>query len=473
MAERILIVDDERLTMETLLERLRDEGFKADALPGPYEALEILEQEEVDVILTDLRMPSMDGLEFHKRIRTEWPDTAVIFMTAFGTVASAVQAMREGAADYLTKPLNTEELIIRLRRILHHRREVEEIQRLRALVGLEMDFGDLIYRSIPMRRVVNRALAVAETDATVLIRGATGTGKEVLSRAIHAHSPRAGGPFVAVNAAGLNPNLVESELFGHEAGSFTGATRQRKGRLEVAAGGTLLIDEVDDLGPEVQLRLLRFLQDRTFERVGSSRTLDADVRIVCATKRDLEVLVEERAFREDLFYRVNTVLIELPPLRERPEDILLLAEHFLRERCKTRPEGEEDVLFSPEALGALLAHDWPGNVRELEHVVEHALMFARCDLIEARHLPAKLQETVPKSPLELHLPVDGQVSLGELVRECERQAIDWALTRAGGNQAQAAEFLSIPRTTLRSRLQALSGDDSNTSSDLPGRTLPD
>ena len=459
MAERILIVDDERLTRETLLECLRDEGFDVKALSGPYDALEILEREMVDVVLTDLRMPSMDGNEFHKRIRAQWPDTAVIFMTAFGTVSSAVEAMREGAADYLTKPLNTEELIIRLRRILHRRRVIEEIQRLRAQVPLGMGFGELIYRSAPMRKVVSRALAVAETDATVLVRGATGTGKEVLCRAIHAHSPRSGGPFVAVNAAGLNPNLVESELFGHEVGSFTGATRQRKGRLEIASGGTLLIDEVDDLGPEVQLRLLRFLQDRTFERVGSSRTLEADVRIVCATKRDLEELVEAGAFREDLYYRINTVLIELPALRERPEDIPLLAEHFLREGCEGRPQSDEPVLFSPETLSALQAHEWPGNVRELEHVVEHALTFARCDLIQPQHLPAKLQETVPGSPLALTLPPDGTVSLIELVTECERQAIRWALTRAGGTQGRAAELLSIPRTTLRSRLKALSEPD--------------
>lgn len=459
MPERIFIVDDERLTRETLIERLRDEGYDAEAFSGPYEAIEMMEKGPVDIVLTDLRMPTMDGSEFHRRIRDRWPDTDVLFMTAFGTVASAVQAMREGAADYLTKPLNTEELLIRLRRIVQRRKEREEITRLRAEVSHRGSFGELIYRSPAMRGVVTRALAVADTDTTVLVLGPTGTGKEVLCRAIHAHSPRAAGPFVAVNAAGLNPNLVESELFGHEVGAFTGATRQRKGRLEIAGGGTLLIDEVDDLGPEVQVRLLRFLQDRTFERVGSSKTLRADVRVVCATKRDLQELVIEGSFREDLYYRINTVLIEIPPLRDRPEDILVLAEHFLQEvRAGGCADGRA-ARFTSEALRALAAYDWPGNVRELKHAVEHAQAFARGEAIRLEHLPDRLLEKAEDSYLRLRLPPNGSISLADLLAECERQAIEWALARAGGKQGRAAELLSVPRTTLRSRLEALRGPE--------------
>jgi DNA-binding NtrC family response regulator len=303
MTDNVLVVDDEPLTRETLKELLRDEGFDAESFASPYEALQVLEREDVAVVLTDLRMPLIDGLEFQREIRDRRPDTAVIFMTAFGTVESAVEAMREGAADYLSKPLNSEELIIRLRRVIERQRDVQEIRRLRIDAARHRKFGDLVYRSQAMQRVVERALAVADTDATVLVQGETGTGKEVLCRAIHAHSLHSAGPFVAVNCAGLNPNLVESELFGHESGAFTGASRMRKGRLEGASGGTLLIDEVDDLSPEVQVRLLRFLQDRSFERVGSSRSIRADVRVLCATKANLKERVEQGLFREDLYFR--------------------------------------------------------------------------------------------------------------------------------------------------------------------------
>jgi DNA-binding NtrC family response regulator len=455
LAERIAIVDDERLTRETLVEHLKDEGFEAEAYSGAYDALERFSEAPPDVVITDLRMPSMSGTELHARIAAEWPETAVIFITAFGTVASAVEAMRAGAADYLTKPLNTDELVIRLRRILQRQRELEEIQRLRAEVGGRDRFGELVFRSRAMRDVVRRALTVAETDATVLVRGATGTGKEILARAIHAHSARAAGPFIAVNAAGLNENLVESELFGHEMGAFTGASRLRKGRLEIAAGGTLLIDEVDDLSLEIQVRLLRFLQDRTFERVGSSKTQRSDVRVVCATKRDLEQLVAEGRFREDLFYRINTVLIELPNLRERVEDIVLLAEHFLGKAAPGKSGRSVPVGLSQEALGALLSHDWPGNVRELEHVVEHALAFGRGLEVQVRDLPSHFAAVTKSSVLQLSLGNESKISLSELLHSCEKQAIGWALARSAGKQAQAAELLGMPRTTLRSRMQAL------------------
>ena len=465
LAERIVIVDDERLTRETLVESLRDQGYDASAFASAYEALELLEEHSVEVVLTDLRMPSMDGAEFHRRIKDSWPETEVIFMTAYGTVASAVEAMRDGAADYLTKPLNTEELLIRLKRIIERQQERQEINRLRIEAAGRSSFGDLVHRSAAMRQVVDRALAIADSDIAVLVQGATGTGKEVLARAIHANSPRATGPFVAVNAAGLNPNLVESELFGHEVGAFTGASRQRKGRLEIADGGTLFVDEVDDLGPEIQVRLLRFLQERTFDRVGSSRTLKSDVRVLCATKRSLQGLVEKGSFREDLFYRINSAVIELPPLAERREDILLLAEHFRREGSGANGRNGESR-FSPEVVQALLSHDWPGNVRELQHVIEHTLAFTRGDEIKLEHLPQNLLSAAPVSHIELHLPDSGPVSLTDLVHDCEHLAIEWALARAGGNQVQAADLLSIPRTTLRSRLDALR-TDASAQSDTP------
>ncbi len=450
--ERVYVVDDERLTRETLVEQLRDEGFDAFAFPNGWAVLEALEAEEADAVLTDLRMPSMDGAELYRRIEERWPDIPVIFMTAFATVASAVEAMRSGAADYLTKPLNSEELLIRLRRIIQHRRDTQEIRRLRAESARRGAFGQLIYRSDAMGAVVRRALTVADTDLTVLIQGETGTGKEILARSLHAHSGRAPGPFVAVNCGGLNPNLVESELFGHEAGAFTGATRMRKGRIESAIGGTLFIDEVDDLTQVNQLRILRFLQERTFERVGSSRTLEADVRVLCATKCNLEDMVRQGAFREDLYYRIAAVVITLPPLRDRRDDILPLAELFLAARLEA--SGAPGLTFGPEAMRALLAHDWPGNVRELRHAVEHAAAFAEGGVIEPRHLPDRMRGAEGQGKVHLDLPSEGAVSMPGVLSECEGELLAWALERAGGNQVRAAELLGIPRTTLRSRLEA-------------------
>jgi two-component system, NtrC family, response regulator len=464
MPNSILVVDDERLVRETLVERLRDEGYEATAFAGAHEALDFLDHEEIDLIITDLRMPSMDGVEFHRRVRGRFPDTAVIFITAFGTVASAVEAMRVGAADYLTKPLNTDELCIRIRRLIQRKKEIEEIRQLRRQAARQCQFGDMVYRSHIMTVVVERALSVADSDTTVLVQGETGTGKEVLCRAIHAHSLRSSGPFVAVNCSGLNPNLVESELFGHEAGAFTGAVRARKGRLETASGGTLFLDEVDDLSVEIQVRLLRFLEDHTFERVGSSKTLRSDVRVLCATKRNLKELVQSGRFRDDLYYRINSVLVALPPLRGRKEDIVPLAEHFLQESSNGRKTADP-LSLSQDALAAILAYDWPGNVRELKHALEHAVAFGRSGVLDVRHLPTALQPARDPSVLEMCLDGRETVSLPEILRDCERQLVDWALSRSGGNQMQAAELLSIPRTTLRSRLKALHDNVSDSPDD--------
>ncbi|MFQ5537233.1 MAG: sigma-54-dependent transcriptional regulator [Gemmatimonadota bacterium] len=457
MSERILIVDDERLTRETLAAQLADEGFEVITSESAFEGLEHLQEQEIDLVLTDLRMPSMDGIEFQKKVAMRWPEIPLVFMTAFGTVSTAVEAMRAGAADYLTKPLNTEELLIRVRRLLQHKRDLDEIRRLRIDAARRRKFGELIYRSPVMTSVVERALSVADTDVSVLVQGETGTGKEVLSRAIHAHSQHAGGPFVAVNCAGLNPNLVESELFGHEAGAFTGANRRRKGRIETAHGGTLFIDEVDDLPMDLQVRLLRVLQDGTFERVGSSTTLEADIRVICATKKDLGVRVEEGTFRQDLYYRINTVQIDIPPLRERREDILPLVEFFVRRGCEGAGV-ESPPVMSEEALKLLLAHPWPGNVRELQHAVDHALALCRTGEIRPEHLPETLRMREHLPVVALNLAGREAVPLHDALKSAERRLIEWALEQAGGNQVRAAEILSVPRTTLRSRIQALRGE---------------
>ncbi|MCC6525284.1 MAG: sigma-54-dependent Fis family transcriptional regulator [Polyangiaceae bacterium] len=465
MTTRILIVDDEKLTRQTLELQLTDEGFEVESAENAFVALELLGQKEVDLVLSDLRMPSMDGLEFLRRIREGWPETAVVLMTAYGTVATAVTAMQAGAADYLTKPLHTEELLIRVRRVLERRADVAEIRKLRQDAARQRQFGGLVFRSSAMAAVVDRVLATVDTDASVLIEGETGTGKGVLAKALHDASSRASAPFVIVGCAGLNPNLVESELFGHEAGAFTGAARQRKGRLEAANGGTVLIDDVDDLPLEVQVSLLRFLQDRSFERVGSNTTRRSDVRVVCATKKALPELVRAGRFREDLYYRVNTVVVALPPLRARRGDIAPLAEHFASGFWAARGYSPPPVLL-PETLATLLAHDWPGNVRELVHAVEHAVIFARGAPIEPRHLPPTLAPKATAPLVELQLG-EAAVSFTEIMTRCEQQLFEWALTRAGGNQVQAAELLCLPRTTFRSRLAALGGRVAGARDDEP------
>jgi DNA-binding NtrC family response regulator len=451
MAGRILIVDDEKLTRATLEMQLADEGYCVVTAGNGFEAIAVLEREPFDIVVTDLRMPSMDGLEFLGITRERWPELDVVFMTAYGTVSTAVEAMRQGAADYLTKPLNAQDLLIRVRRLLERRRDLAEIRALRQQASEKQRVGDLTFRSSKMSALVERALSVADSSATVLLTGETGTGKGMIAKLIHDHSARARAPFVPVNCAELNANLVESELFGHEAGAFTGALRQRQGRFELAFGGTLFIDEVDDLPIEIQVRLLRFLQDRTFERVGSSKTLRGDVRVLCATKRSLEELVKAGRFREDLFYRINTIALHLPPLRERPADVIPLAQHFAARftHCDEPPKLASDT----EEI--LLGHHWPGNVRELEHAIEHAIAFSRCGFIEPRHLPPHLQPSPARPVVSLDLENRESVCFESVIGECERELLDWALGRTGGNQVQAAKLLGLSRTTLRGRLAAV------------------
>jgi DNA-binding NtrC family response regulator len=312
----------------------------------------------------------------------------------------------------------------------------------------------MVFRSAAMRHVSERAAAVAESEITVLIQGETGTGKEVVARFIHNRSERHGGPFVVVNCGGLNPNLVDSELFGHEAGAFTGATGLRRGRIETARGGTILIDEVDDLPPEIQLKLLRFLQERSFERVGGNDPIPADARVLCATKQPLLELVDAGMFRDDLFYRINSVVVLIPPLRDRRDDVLPLATRFIAELTAGR---REPPCLAPAARDALLEHRWPGNVRELRHAIEHAVTFARGQTIELQHLPAALSQSgePPNIAVQVALAHLESASFVDVVAECERQLIEWALGRSAGNQGRAAELLGLSRTTFRGRLDAM------------------
>ncbi|HEU5055192.1 MAG TPA: sigma-54 dependent transcriptional regulator [Kofleriaceae bacterium] len=358
---RILIVDDEANARTALAELLRDEGFQVETAADGFKALPKLEDFGPDLLLTDLKMPGLDGLELMRRARENDPEIAAVVMTAYGAIDTAVSAMRQGAADYLTKPINVDELLIVMDRVLERQRLHRESGMLRERLSERHRIHNIVGSCAAMQRVLETVIQVAPSRASVLITGESGTGKELVAAAIHEHSPRSGGPFVKLHCAALADSLLESELFGHERGAFTGAAGRRDGRFHQADGGTLFLDEIGEIPASTQIKLLRFLQEREFERVGGNQTIKVDVRIVAATNRDLGQLVREGKFREDLYYRLNVVSIEVPPLRARASDIPLLAAHFLRKYAAEN--GKTIGGFSPEALDRIVHHDWPGNVR--------------------------------------------------------------------------------------------------------------
>ncbi len=440
---RILVVDDEANARTALAALLRDEGYLVETAADGYKALPKLEEHEPDLILTDLRMPGLDGIELVRRARARDPECAAVVMTAYGAVESAVEAMREGASDYLGKPINFEELLIVLGRALERRRLRLETRNLRARLEEKHRIDNIVGVSPPMQAVFDTVLQVAPSRATVLVTGESGTGKELVAAALHQHSPRAAGPFVKLHCAALAESLLESELFGHERGSFTGAVARRDGRFQQADGGTLFLDEIGEISPSTQVKLLRFLQDHEIERVGGNQTLKLDVRVVAATNRDLTAQVRAGKFREDLYYRLNVVTIEVPSLRQRPSDIPLLAAHFLGRFA--RGEGKSIRGFTDEALERLVRHPWPGNVRELENVVERAVVVAVGDTIRAEDLPAGIGLTSGKNG---GMPVIPGASLAEL----ERWAILRTLEHTGGSTSRAAEILGISTRTIQYRL---------------------
>ncbi|HDI00705.1 MAG TPA: sigma-54-dependent Fis family transcriptional regulator, partial [Firmicutes bacterium] len=359
---RVLLVEDDRVARVPLRDDIAEAGYDVDEAGSAEEALELLGKKGYDVVVTDLRMPGMDGIELLERIKAESPDTEVIVITAYGTVRTAVRAMKLGAYEYLTKPFDNEELLLLLERIRRMREVMEENVRLRRRLEERYRLEDMVGKGHKMQEVFRLIRTVASSDSTVLLQGETGTGKELAAHAIHELSPRRDGPFVKVSCAALSRELLESELFGHVKGAFTSAVKDKPGKFELADGGTIFLDEVDDIPLELQVKLLRVLQEREFERVGGTRTIRVDVRVIAATKVDLLERVRRGLFREDLYYRLNVVPIRLPPLRERKEDVPLLMEHFLR---KLGAEGR--IEMTPEAMKLLMDYDWPGNVRELEN----------------------------------------------------------------------------------------------------------
>jgi DNA-binding NtrC family response regulator len=443
---RILIVDDEANARTALAELMRDEGYTVEMAADGFKALPKLEEFAPDLLLTDLNMPGMDGIELMRKARARDPEVASVVMTAYGAVDTAVAAMRDGAADYLTKPINLEELVLVLDRALERRKLRAEAGLLRQRLAERHCVQNLIGSSPAIREVVDSVLQVAPSRASVLISGESGTGKELIAAALHEHSPRSRGPFVKLHCAALAETLLESELFGHERGAFTGAVARRDGRLQQAEGGTLFLDEIGEISPAIQVKLLRFLQSHELERVGGNQTIRVDARVVAATNRDLPQRVKDGLFREDLYYRLNVVTIEMPPLRARPSDIPLLAMHFLH---RFAAENEKTITgFRDDALERLVRHPWPGNVRELENIVERAVVVARGDAIRAEDLGPALARSDGSASGPNIPPVPGST-----LAELERYAILTTLEHTGGSTSRAAEMLGISTRTIQYRLQ--------------------
>ncbi|HXY42316.1 MAG TPA: sigma-54 dependent transcriptional regulator, partial [Vicinamibacteria bacterium] len=382
---RLVVIDDEVNAATALEILLREDGYEVARANDARGGLSLLEKTEPDVVLTDLRMPGMDGLELLAKIKEIRPETMVILMTAYGTVKTAVKAMKLGAEDYLSKPIDVEELEVVLQKALERKGLMEEARSLRERLEHKYRLDNLVGESPEMLSVFKTIRQVAPSSASVLLLGESGTGKELFAQALHQNSPRRNRPFVKVACAALPETLLESELFGHEKGSFTGAVYTRAGRFEAADGGTLFLDEIGDISPTVQVKLLRFLEEREFERVGGNKTFKVDVRIVAATHRDLKKKLDDGSFREDLYYRLNVIEIHIPPLRERPGDIPLLAHHFLRKYADAN--GKELKGISDEVLGLLLSHPWPGNVREMENAIERAVVLSDGPQLTPSHFP--------------------------------------------------------------------------------------
>jgi DNA-binding NtrC family response regulator len=439
---RVLVVDDEPFQVELVSGFLRRQGFDVLIATEGTAALDRLSGGGVDVVLTDQKMPGLSGLALLERARAIDPEIAVIVMTAYGTIEHAVAAIKAGASDYLAKPLNLDELLHRIRQALDRRRLVQENRELRAALRERHRVDGIIGDSGPMQEVLSLVRRVAPSDTTVLIRGESGTGKELIARAIHHASARAGGPLVCVSCAALPESLLEAELFGHEKGAFTGAVAARRGRFETAQGGSLFLDEIGDVPPHLQVKLLRALQERQIERLGSSRPVPVDVRLIAATHRDLESMVKRGAFRDDLYYRLNVVTIAIPPLRDRRADILPLLEHFIGRFG--RAAGKAIRGLTREAHDALLHYEYPGNVRELENLVERAVVLTRDDVIGLGDLPLGLTRSAKD--------VWDAASLPAAVEGLERRMILDALERAGGVQTRAADLLGVSERVLRYKL---------------------
>jgi len=446
---RLLVVEDEPLLRVAVSDALSKEGWVVDVPKDGAQGAALFEQHLHELVLTDLVMPKMDGMDLLRKIKSIEATTTVIMMTAHGSVDRAVEAMRNGAADFVTKPFTLEHLIVRMENVCSVRRLREQNVRLQEQLEKRHSFAKIVGKSKPMQRVFELIQVVASSDSSVLIHGESGTGKEMVANAIHYNSPRRAKPYIRVSCASLPETLIESELFGYEKGAFTGASQRRIGRFEASAGGTLFLDEISELPQSFQVKLLRVLQERQIERLGSNRPVDVDVRIVSASLLPLEEEIKTGRFREDLYFRINTVAIALPPLRERREDIALLAQTFLREFMRDSDKRIEG--FTDETIDVFDSYPWPGNVRELRNVVERAVLFNQGPLITVEDLPAQLRGT----PQERPAPDERTqvVSLQQAAEKAEIGAIRAALAASSGRRAEAAESLGISRKTLWEKIK--------------------
>jgi two-component system NtrC family response regulator/two-component system response regulator HydG len=447
---RVVVIDDEVNAVTALETLLREDGYEVAGAHDARAGLALLERLDADVVLTDLRMPGMDGLELLARVKEMRPDTMVIVMTAYGTVKTAVKAMKMGAEDYLGKPIDVEEVELVLQRALDKKKLLEETRVLRDRVQTKYRFENLVGESPEMLAAFKTIQQVAPSSSSLLLLGESGTGKELFAQALHQISPRRSKPFIKVACAALPETLLESELFGHEKGSFTGAAYTRAGRFEMADGGTLFLDEIGDISPTVQVKLLRFLEEREFERVGGNRTFKVDVRIVAATHRDLQKKLAEGTFREDLYYRLNVIELHIPPLRERPGDIPVLAAHFLKRYADHN--GKDVRGFSDETLALLLRHPWPGNVRELENAVERAVVLASEPVLGPAYFPTLRRVANGDAAADGGKPP--RVSIpGSTMAELEREAILRTLEAVGGSTSRAAELLQISARKIQYKIK--------------------
>jgi len=435
---RVLVVDDEPMVCLALTNWLEEENYFAQAVEDGPQAIKAVRGENWDIVLLDLRMPGMDGLEVLKQVKEIAPQTVVIMMTAYASIPGAVQAMKEGAYDYIVKPLDVDQLTLMLKRIVEHQQLITENILLRKRLTEQYEFEDIIGRSEAMQEVFSMIKAVTDTNATVLITGETGTGKELVARAIHSNSSQRYGPFVATSCGALPETLLESELFGYEKGAFTGADRTKKGRFELANGGTLFLDEVGDISMKTQIKLLRVLQEKSFSRLGGTGQIKVDVRLISATNRDLVAAIEDGSFRSDLYYRLNVVSIQLPPLRERKDDVPLLAVHFINKYNVEFNKKFDRV--DRKAMDFMMDYHWPGNVRELENVIERAIVIDQGPQVKVNHLPfCNVESPLTEEPQSL--------------QEVEKIHIEKMLQKNDWNIAKTARLLNIDRSTLHKKIK--------------------
>jgi two-component system NtrC family response regulator len=449
--ETILIVDDEKNYLLVLSAVLEDEGYEVLTAPDGAEALEIQKSSDLDLVVTDMKMPGMDGIDLLEQVKARDPDLPVIMMTAHGTVDKAVEAMQKGAYSYILKPFDNERLILFARKAISTYQVVKENRRLRVAVESQYQFGRIIGKSKPMRDIFETIQKVAASNATVLIEGESGTGKELVAKAIHFNSPRRDSAFVAVNCSALAETLLESELFGHEKGAFTGAVSSRKGRFELAHGGTLFLDEIGELSANLQVKLLRVLQERTFERVGGMRSIGVDIRVIAATNKNLREEMLAGRFREDLYYRLNVVHLSIPPLRERREDIRLLVNHFIEKYAPERKSLAPVKGLAQEVDRLFYEYSWPGNVRELENVIERVMILCPNEIITGADLPKGFRSNVDNA---LHLDgIPPGATLYQTLELVEKAMIQRALKMADNVQAHAAEILGIGKSGLNQKIK--------------------